>query len=83
MKFFIIWNFNYNGMVFSENVNMLELLDRLVDDAITITEIYKVDEGGNSTRRDEIDPDDLTDYGYWHRNRPKKSWKHPGYGDDD
>ena len=44
---------------------------------------FEVDEGGNSMRRDEIDPDDLTDYGYWHRNRPKKSWEHPGYGDDD
>ena len=44
---------------------------------------FEVDEGGNSTRRDEIDPDDLTDYGYWYRNRPKKSWEPPGYGDDD
>lgn len=47
MRFFITWNFNHNGMVFTENVNMLELLDRLIDDAITITEIYKVDDDGN------------------------------------
>lgn len=47
MRFFITWNFNHNGMFFSENVNMLELLDRLVDDTITITEIYKVDDDGN------------------------------------
>ena len=43
---------------------------------------FEVDDGGYSTRRDEIDPDDLTDYGYWYwrRNRSKKS-SH-GYGDD-
>ena len=55
MKFFITWNFNYNGMVFSENVNMLELLDRLVDDAITITEIYKVDDDGNVDNTNVVD----------------------------
>jgi len=43
---------------------------------------FEVDEG-YPTRRNEIDPDDLTDYGYWHRNQPKKSWTPPGYGDDD
>jgi uncharacterized protein YeeX (DUF496 family) len=55
MKFFITWNFNHNGMVFSENVNMLKLLDRLIDDAITITEIYKVDEGGNVDNTNVVD----------------------------
>ena len=55
MKFFITWNFNHNSMVFSENVNMLELLDRLVDDAITITEIYKVDDDGNVDNTNVVD----------------------------
>lgn len=55
MKFFITWNFNHNGMVFSENVNMLELLDRLIDDAITITEIYKVDDDGNVDNTNVVD----------------------------
>lgn len=55
MRFFITWNFNHNGMVFSENVNMTELLDRLVDDTITITEIYKVDDDGNVDNINVVD----------------------------
>lgn len=55
MKFFITWKFNHNGMIFSENVNMLELLDRLVDDAITITEIYKIDDDGNVDNTNVVD----------------------------
>ena len=55
MRFFITWKFNHNGMVFSENVSMLELLDRLIDNAITITEIYNVDDDGNVDNTNVVD----------------------------
>lgn len=42
-------------MIFSENVNRLELLERLVDDAITITEIYKIDDNGNVDNTNVVD----------------------------
>lgn len=41
------------------------------------------DSDGISSYRDEPDPDDMTDYGYYHRYLPKKTWSPPGYGDDD
>lgn len=41
------------------------------------------DSDGVSIHRDEPDYDDYTDYGYWKRKQPKKSWSPPGYGDDD
>lgn len=44
---------------------------------------FEIDHGGCPIEHDEMDPDDLTDYGYWYRNHRKKSWKYPGYGDDD
>ena len=44
---------------------------------------FEIDSDGQSVYRDEIDPDDLTDFGYRHRNKPKKTWSPPGYGDDD
>lgn len=43
----------------------------------------EIDSDGISIYRDEPDPDDMTDYGYLHRNQPKKHWEYPGYGDDD
>ncbi|MBQ9035663.1 MAG: hypothetical protein IJ099_06895 [Alphaproteobacteria bacterium] len=43
----------------------------------------EIDSDGRSIYKDEIDPDDLTDYGYWRRKKTKKSWSPPGYGDDD
>lgn len=55
MNFFITWKFNHNDKFFSENVNMCELLDRLVDDVITITEIYKVDDDGNVDNTNVVD----------------------------
>ena len=44
---------------------------------------FEIDDGGYSTQRDEIEPDDLTDYGYWRRNHPEKSENSLRYGDDD
>lgn len=41
------------------------------------------DSDGISIYHDEPDPDDFTDYGYWRRKHPRKSWIPPGYGDDD
>lgn len=43
----------------------------------------EIDSDGRSIYRDEMDPDDLTDYGYLHRNQQKRQWEYPGYGDDD
>lgn len=41
------------------------------------------DSDGISIYRDEIDPDDMTNYGYYHRHHSRKTWSPPGYGDDD
>ena len=43
----------------------------------------EIDSGGDDFNRDEPDPDDMTDYGYYHRNHSRRSWTPPGYGDDD
>ena len=43
----------------------------------------EIDSDGQSVYRDEPDPDDMTDYGYRHRNQPRQAWTPPGYGDDD
>ncbi len=49
-----------------------------------VNRIYcEIDSDGISVYRDELDPDDMTDYGYRHRNQPRRTWSPPGYGDDD
>ena len=47
MRFFIEWTDNFEGWTYSENVSVNELLDRQLDDTLTITFVGMVDEDGN------------------------------------
>lgn len=47
MRFFIEWTDNFEGWDYSENVSVNELLDRQLDDTLTITFVGMVDKDGN------------------------------------
>ena len=47
MRFFIEWTDNFEGWDYSENVSTNELLDRQLDDTLTITFVGMVDANGN------------------------------------